>query len=499
MASSEKDIPRDDGTLDEKDNHLQPGAGDGDEERPPSPTARGEYVNEKALVRKLDVRLLPVLTLLYLLSFLDRSNVGNARVEGLAKDLHMTGDQYLTGLTLYFIGYVLFEVPANIVLKLSSPRFWLPTLTLVWGVVSTLMGVTQSRAGFFVVRFFLGVAEAGLFPGIVFYFSMWYKRNERQFRVALFFSAASLAGAFGGILAWGIAHMKGVGGYDGWRWIFILEGLLTVVVSAASYFFVQNYPASANFLTDSERDLVQRRLKEDSDATEDEKFNWHNVRAAVTDVKCYLYALGFHTLSLPLYTLSLFLPSIITSLGYTAAQAQLMTIPPYAIAFILTLSVAFLSERYRRRAPLILASSSLAILGYILLLSDHRPGVSYLGTIFAAGGIYPSVALTLAWPANNVSGQTKRAIANALQISIGNLGAVLGTQLYRTETAPRYYLGHSFALGYMVANLAVTSGLWWVLKRENERRDAVAAASSSVDVDDAPWRGDEDPRWRFHL
>lgn len=375
-----------------------------------------EGINEKALVRKLDLRLLPTLTLLYLLSFLDRSNVGNARIEGLAADLHITGNEYLTGLTLYFVGYVLFEVPCNIVLKLWKPKLWFPTLTFLWGVVSTLQGVTQSRAGFFVVRFFLGVAESGLFPGMVFYFAMWYKRNERQFRVALFFSAASLAGAFGGILAWGIAHMRGVGGYNGWRWIFILEGLLTVVIAGASYFFIYNYPDTAKFLTEKERVAIQLRLKDDSDATQDEAFNWTNVKKAFTDIKVYLYAFGFHTMSLPLYTLSLFLPSIIKSLGYTAAQAQLMTIPPYAIAFVATISTAILSERYQRRAPFILGTSSLAILGYILLLSDHRPGVSYLGTIFAAVGIYPSVALVLAWPANNVSGQTKRAIANALQI-----------------------------------------------------------------------------------
>ena len=138
-------------------------------------------INEKALIRKLDVKLLPPLTLLYLLSFLDRSNVGNARVEGLVKDLNMTGNEYLTGLTLYFVGYVLFEVPCNIVLRVWSPRMWFPTLTLVWGIVSTLMGVTQSKAGFWTVRFFLGVAESGLFPGIVFYFSMWYGARCHRF------------------------------------------------------------------------------------------------------------------------------------------------------------------------------------------------------------------------------------------------------------------------------------------------------------------------------
>jgi sugar phosphate permease len=149
---------------------------------------------EKALVRKLDLRLLPALTALYLLSFLDRSNVANARIEGLTDDLHMSGDQYLTGLTLYFIGYVLFEIPSNIVLKRTSPRQWLPTLTLAWGIVATLMGVTQNYSGFLAVRFFLGATESGLFPGVVYYISKWYLRSERQYRVALFFSAASLAG-----------------------------------------------------------------------------------------------------------------------------------------------------------------------------------------------------------------------------------------------------------------------------------------------------------------
>lgn len=188
---------------------------DRDVDGPPTPA-------ERALLRKLDLKLLPPLTLLYLLSFLDRSNVGNARIEGLVADLHMTGNEYLTGLTLFFVGYVLFEVPCNIVLKLWTPRAWLPTLAIAWGVVSTLLGVIHNKAEFWGVRFALGVAECGLFPGIVFYLSMWYRRNERHFRVALFFSAASLAGAFGGVLAWGIAHMRGVGGYNGWRWIFIL-------------------------------------------------------------------------------------------------------------------------------------------------------------------------------------------------------------------------------------------------------------------------------------
>ncbi|KAF7452556.1 UhpC, Sugar phosphate permease [Pyrenophora tritici-repentis] len=464
-------------------------------------------VNEKKLMRKLDLRLLPAVSILYLLSFLDRSNVANARIEGLTKDLNMTGNQYLTGLTLYFIGYVLFELPCNIILKRTTPKFWLPTLTLAWGVVATLMGVTQNREGFFAVRFFLGVTESGLFPGVVYYLSMWYKRNERQYRISLFFSCASLAGAFGGILAYGIAHMRNVGGYAGWRWIFILEGLFTILVAIIAYWFISNYPDTVSWLSKDERAFIQARLKADSDATNEEAFLWSEVLIAAKDVKVWLYAFAFHTMSLPLYTLSLFLPTIIRDMGYTSAQSQLLTIPPYAVATLFTIFWAILSERYARRALFILATTTVAIIGYIILLANTdpkaRPGISYLGTFFAAVGIYPSVALVLCWPAINVSGQTKRATANAMQISIGNLGAVLGTQLYRANSGPRYVLGHSFALGYCCLNLVVVGALLVLLKKENREKDKVLLERPETggfhdSVEDLKM-GDRHPRWRFQV
>ena len=326
---------------------------------------------------------------------------------------------------------------------------------------------------------------------------MWYKRNEQHYRVALFFSAAAFAGAFGGVLAWGIAHMRGVGGLNGWRWIFILEGILTVVVSLIAYGFIANYPSTAKFITEDERAFIQARLASNNDATRHEAFTWGNVSKAISDPKVWLYGLGFHSLSLPLYTLSLFLPTIIKELGFTAAQAQLLTVPPYALATCLTIAVAVASEKTVRRAPFIMGSSCFAIIGYIILLSDTRPGVSYVGTIFAAGGIYPATAIVLSWPANNVSGQTKRATANAMQISVGNLGAVLGTQLYRTEYAPRFFIGHGMALAYLAANVFIVGTLWWILKRENARRDRGVGGDRLRGIDEGEWLGDEDPRWRF--
>jgi hypothetical protein len=276
------------------------------------------------------------------------------------------------------------------------------------------------------------------------------------------------------------------------------EGLLTVVISLLSYLFIHNYPSTAPFLTEPERAFIHARLKNSSDATLHEPFTWAGVRDALKDYKCWLYGLAFHTMSLPLYTLSLFLPTIIKTLGYSAANAQLLTVPPYAVATILTVIVAVLSEKTHKRSPFIFASTSLAIIGYILLLSapTHLPGLSYAGTILAASGIYPSTAIVLSWAAANVSGQTKRATATAMTITIGNLGAVLGTQLYRPNTSPRWFLGHGFAIGYLGCNILVTGTLWWCLGRENGRKEERRGAVEGVSEEE-PIRSDEDVRWVF--
>jgi MFS family permease len=192
-------------------------------------------------------------------------------------------------------------------------------------------------------------------------------------------------------------------------------------------------------------------------------------------------------------------------MGYTSAQSQLLTIPPYAVATIFTVFWAILSEKYKKRGLFITATSAFAVIGYIILLANEnpkaKPGVSYVGTFFAAVGIYPSVALVLSWPAINVSGQTKRATANAMQISIGNLGAVLGTQLYRPNTAPRYVLGHSFALGYLVMNIVVVNTLWWKLKQENKQKQQYIVEHPETngfhDSEEDLKLGDRHPRWIF--
>lgn len=176
---------------------------------------------DRALVRKLDFKLIPWLTLLYLCAFLDRTNIGNAKVDGLQKDLKMTQGQYNASLSIFFVSYAIFEPITNVLLKRFRPRVFLTVTVILWGIVMTCMGLVKSFSGLCAARWFLGVAEAGLFPGVNYYLSCWYKRSEFGIRAAIFFSAAALAGSFGGLLAAGINKMKGVGGLDGWSWIFV--------------------------------------------------------------------------------------------------------------------------------------------------------------------------------------------------------------------------------------------------------------------------------------
>ncbi|KAK0554230.1 hypothetical protein OC846_000939 [Tilletia horrida] len=432
---------------------------------------------ERHVLRKIDLLIVPIFTLLYLLSFLDRTNIGAAKLDGLVKGIGIT--DYSNVLSIFFVGYVIGEIPANIVLKRTSPPLWLPTLTLTWGIVMVLHGVVTNQRSFYAVRFFLGLTESGLFPGICYIYSMFYRREERHYRISLMFSGAALAGAFGGLFAYALGLMNGVGGKRGYEWIFIIEGLLTVVVSSVAYFIVPNYPLKSKRFTQREKEIIKARLAADSDALDEEPFTWSAVLSTFKDPFVWGYAFLFHTFAFVLYSISLFLPTLVNNLGrWTVWQSQLLTIPPYALAFIVVASVAHTSFVFKVRGPFIIASGFVAIIGYIVLITSPTVGGKYAALFLIVPGVYAANALLLSWPAENVSGQTKRAVALALQITIGNVGSIVGTQLYRLPLGSlknlHYNVSHGFAIGYVTAGIVITSLLSYFLRRENIRRDELA-------------------------
>ena len=178
--------------------------------------------SQRRLVSRIDIRVIPVLSIMYLLAFLDRTNIANASVFGLNQDLGLVGSQYNTALTMFFVPYIAFEIPSNIILKKLKPHVWLSACMFLFGLVTICQGLVHNYSGLLATRFFLGLAETGMFPGSFYLIGMWYKRSEAQKRYSFFFGSTSLAGAFGGLLASAIGKMNGMRGYLGWRWIFIL-------------------------------------------------------------------------------------------------------------------------------------------------------------------------------------------------------------------------------------------------------------------------------------
>ncbi|KAF2708559.1 MFS nicotinic acid transporter-like protein Tna1 [Pleomassaria siparia CBS 279.74] len=471
-----------------------PDAGLSDEER---------AAHDKTLLWKLDLKLIPWLSFLYLISFLDRTNIGNAKIDGLQEDLHLTNGQYNATLSIFFVSYSLFEPLTNVLLKKLRPSVFIPAIMVLWGITMTSMGLVHNFSGLMAARWWLGVAEAGLFPGVNYYLSCWYKRSEFGIRAAIFFSAAALAGSFGGLLAAAIAQMDGIGGKRGWAWIFILEGLATILVGIVSYWMVHDFPDSATFLTVDDRARVIRRLKADKQSSaEHESFQMSYFWASVKDWKTWCFAIIYMGCDGALYAFSLFLPTIIAQLGYKSTTANLLSVPPYAAAAVLTIFIGWLADRTRQRGLCNIGVSFLGIAGFSMLLGSDKPGVQYAGTFLGALGIYPCVANTISWASNNVEGVYKRGVTLGFVIGWGNLNGVVSSNIYRGQDKPRYTPGHAVVLAYMIlfllgGSLATRFLLSWEnKKRARGERDHWAEGKDEKEVEAL---GDKRPDFMYTL
>ncbi|KAI2784535.1 MFS general substrate transporter [Daldinia loculata] len=466
-------------------------------------------VDEKKILRKMDLRLIPMLAMLYLLSFLDRGNIGNAKIEGLQEDLRMSADEYNWCLTVFFFTYAAFEVPSNLLLKKLRPSRWLPLIMVAWGVVMTLMGIVRSYHGLLIARLFLGVTEAGLYPGCAYYLTMWYCRHEIQLRQAMFFSAASMAGAFSGLLAFAIAKMDGVGNLEGWRWIFILEGIATILVAILAFFVLYDFPETASFLTEKERAFIVFRLKyqgqlqgkESPHVAQAEEFEWKYVLAAFKDWQIWVNLFVYWGVVCPVYGISLFLPTIIRNLGYSASTAQLMTVPIYITAAILGVVFAFISDRLGKRSPFIISFFLLMIVGFSMCVSSTNPRVIYGGVFVVACAIYPAFPGVVTWLSNNLAGSYKRSAGMAIQIGIGNLGGAMASNFYRQSDAPQYILGHSLELGFISVGVIAAVILVIAYTSINKKRDRIMrqGGDSQFTAGELSAKGDKAVTFRYMI
>ncbi|EEY22343.1 high-affinity nicotinic acid transporter [Verticillium alfalfae VaMs.102] len=424
---------------------------------------------EKALLRKLDRWIVPPVMLLYLLSFLDRVNIGNARLYGLEEDLGLEGNQFQIAVSVLFVTYILSETPSNLVIKYFTPSRYLAFLTVSWGIVATLTGIVQNYVGLLACRVILGALEGGL----TIYLTMFYTKREYALRIGYLFVSAAIAGSMGGLLAYCIGLMDGVAGLRAWRWIIIIEGIPTVILGVTIWWWLADTPDTAHYLSSAEKDLIDARLRRQVGHTKSgDEFHKEDAIAGFKDLKIWLFCVGQFGGDVILYGYSTFLPTIISGLGdWDRQQVQALTIPCYATGAITYLVVAWLSDRMQRRAMFAVVSGLVCTVGYAILVSNASGGAKYFGCFLGAMGLYVVVGIPLAWLPSNNPRYGKRTVASGLQLTIGNSAGIPAPFLYATSDSPRFIKGHAISMAFVCMSSVIYMSFWAYFKFLNKKRD----------------------------
>ncbi|OTA56286.1 MFS general substrate transporter [Hypoxylon sp. EC38] len=427
---------------------------------------------EKRVRNKIDRVLVPLVMGLYLVAFLDRSNIGNAETAGMSRDLGFDDPHYQWLLTIFYIPYIVFEWAA-LMWKAVPPTavVWATCCVLVWGLASTLQAAAFNWSGLMACRFFLAMAEAGYGPGVPYLLSFFYKRHELGFRCGIFLSAAPLATTFAGALAYGItsghpAHIAN------WRLLFIVEGVPSVLLALVAYYRMPDSADTASFLTEEERRVAKIRAIQQTGSEGAKRIgrpNFKDVFMSLKDIKTWIPPLMYFSCNVSFSSLPVFLPTILQNMGFTAINAQGLSAPPYFLSFMVCILTTWIADKTRQRGLMIIGLSLVAGVGYILLLACKSVAVRYFGVFLAAAGVFPAISNILPWTINNQGTDSKRGAGIALLNIIGQCGPLLGTRMFPAHDAPYYIMGMGVCAAFMFFNALLALVLRTYLVWENRK------------------------------
>ncbi|KAK5046773.1 hypothetical protein LTR84_007126 [Exophiala bonariae] len=422
------------------------------------------------IMRSADYRLLPPLTVLYGLSFIDRTNLGFARIVGMSSDLQLTGNKYNVVLMLFFITYTLFEIPSNTIIRRVSVRYYLSALIIGWGTVAMCFGFTKTFSQMCGLRVLLGLFEAGFNPACLYLISSWYQRYETQKRVAIWFIGGALISGFNGIICYGLSRMEGLSGLRGWRWIFIIPGALTILLAIPFFLIVSDFPEKAQWLKSEEKQWLQRRLMEDR-GEDSEVLRPKHFREAARDWRLWMMAslLCFPTAGG--YTMAFFTPTILNGFGYSVAASQCLATPPYIAAAICSILTGIVADKIRRRGPFIIGYCLVVILGLILIGWGPNNGSRLVGVFLGIIGNYCAVPSIATFLMNNTPGSAKRQVAIPIQTTLGGVGGIIGSLIFRTQDAPAFRPGLYASFGCMSLTILFTLLLMNEFRAKNKAAD----------------------------
>ncbi|KAJ3499671.1 hypothetical protein NLG97_g148 [Lecanicillium saksenae] len=460
-----------------------------------APVGSNDAAVEQRVIRKLDRNFLLLLWVLFLLSFLDRSNIGNARVAGMEEDLSLSSDQYQWLLTIFYIFYIIGE-PLTLVYKVVSPRTWVSFVVLGWGAVATAQAATQSFAGMMVCRALLALFEAGYGPGVIYLLSFFYLRREIGLRIGIFFSAAPLATCFAGALAYAIT--SGHSHLANWRLLFLVEGIPVVLMSVVTYFAMPSSPQDAWFLNAQEKGVaLARGIRQTGQETRVGSISWKETFATLLDFKAWITAIMYFSCNVSYSSLPVFLPTILQDLGYSGLNAQGLSAPPYFISFLVTIGSTFIADRTQQRGLTVITLSLIACAGYVMLAAASTNSVRYAGVYLAALGLFPTIANILPWVLSNQGNDERRGAGIVLLNLVGQCGPLLGTRLYPKSQKPDYTKGHAICAAFMGFTALLALCLRCFLVWEN--RKLARRFTAVEDPDDAEGEENYGPSFRYVL
>jgi len=360
--------------------------------------------------------------------------------------------------------------------------------------------LVKNYNGLLATRFFLGLFETGMFPGCFYLIGMWYRRSEAQKRYTFFFSSTTLAGAFGGLLASAIGKMNGMRGYKGWRWIFILEGTLTCVVSFFFFFLLPNFPENSKWLTQEERDYVQARLRMDQGhSAAERKITPRDVANVFKDVKVFIGGVMYFGLIVPAYGFAYFSPGIIQSYGYSPIQTQLHSVPPWAAAFGFAMIIAYLSDKFKHRFLFAVIPLLVTIAGFAILISVHNHrNLQYAALFLVAMGAYTAMPVIVCWFNMNLGGHHRRAIGSAWQVAFGNTGGIIAVYAFLKKDAPKYITGYSICISFVCLSLLSCVAYYTICSIQNKRRNRAVSDRGLTEFEKTEL-GDMSPDYRYLL
>ncbi|KAI0206138.1 major facilitator superfamily transporter [Astrocystis sublimbata] len=414
---------------------------------------------ERSLVRKLDYRFLPGVCFMLLLEYLDRINVSNARLAGMQDDLGLSDVQWSLGISLFYIGYIVSQVPTNVLLAKSQPRYVMSTMMLAWSVTTIKAAAIKDGRAFMLLRFLCGLFEGPFIPAVALVTSSWYTRAENPLRMRIWYAGNIVSTVVSGLLAAG--NLQGVGGLASWRWFFLLEGAASVVVGAAAFFFIPNFPDNTGtfFFTPEESEMARYRQAKDSGGLceDDECGPWEGVWLAAH----FFIIIG--------QSYKDFFPSIVNTFHFFKTGTYLLQAPPYAFAYLFTLFVSWSAGRVGEHCWHMVGSLIAGLVGAILLISTLSTGPRYFGTFILAAGPFLALNLQISWETSVVPRpRAKRAIANA----VSSISHWFTPYFFLSYQEPRYQTGGGIiitGIGAAIVMCVITRS-WSV--RKNKQLDA---------------------------